>query len=165
MPYSLRALGKNGNCWCRVLGFSVLCRSHERHIRRVRRNKPPTLLDNISRLFTNAQAGNVFAFTPDFSQSKSSSEAIIRLLDAKPEIDSEATDGNALESVTGKIELQDIHFCYPTRPMVWVSQDFNLTVEPSTHVALVGTSGCGKSTVIQVSLLCYWTDSSDLLKF
>ena len=105
--------------------------------------------------FSSAQAGNVFAFAPDISQSKSSSEAIIRLLDAKPEIDSEATDGKALESVTGKIELRDIHFRYPTRPTVRVLRGFNLTVEPGTHVALVGASGCGKSTVIQVSLLCH----------
>ena len=105
--------------------------------------------------FSSAQAGNVFAFTPDFSQSKSASEDIIRLLDAKPEIDSEGTDGKTLESVTGKIELREIHFRYPTRPTVRVLRGFNLTVEPGTHIALVGASGCGKSTVIQVSLLCH----------
>lgn len=99
-----------------------------------------------------AQAGNVFAFAPDISQSKSASEDIIRLIDAKPEIDSESSDGNTLENVTGKIELRDVHFRYPTRPTVRVLRGFNLTVEPGTHVALVGASGCGKSTVIQVSL-------------
>lgn len=100
---------------------------------------------------SSAQAGNVFAFAPDISQSKSASEDIIRLIDAKPEIDSESSDGNTLENVTGKIELRDVHFRYPTRPTVRVLRGFNLTVEPGTHVALVGASGCGKSTVIQVS--------------
>ena len=127
--------------------------------------QPANTACNLPRFFPSAQARNVLAFTPDISRSRSTLEAIIRLLDAKPEIDSEATDGKALESVTGKIVLRDIHFRYPTRPTVRVLRGFNLTVEPGTHVALVGASGCGKSTVIQVSLLCYSTDSSDLLEF
>ena len=111
---------------------------------------------------SSAQAGNVFAFAPDISQSKSASEDIIQLIDAKPEIDSESSDGKTLENVTGRIELRDIHFRYPTRPTVRVLRGFNITVEPGTHVALVGASGCGKSTVIQVSLEKHRvTDSSN----
>ena len=106
-----------------------------------------------SHVSLSAQAGNVFAWTPDFSQSKSASEDIIRLIDAKPEIDVEAEDGKVLESVTGRVELRDVHFRYPTRPTVRVLRGFNLAVEPGTHVALVGASGCGKSTVVQVSFV------------
>lgn len=151
--------------YCRsgVLPLPVLRRPHERYLRRVRRTNPPTLLAT-SHVFPSAQAGNVFAFTPDFSQSKSASEDIIRLIDAKPEIDSEATDGKALESVTGGLELREIHFRYPTRPTVRVLRGFSLAVEPGTHVALVGASGCGKSTVIQVSLVSRGTDCSERLK-
>jgi ATP-binding cassette, subfamily B (MDR/TAP), member 1 len=114
-------------------------------------NNPSILMCNPSWHFS-AQAGNVFAFAPDVSQSKSASEDIIRLVDAKPEIDSEFSDGKTLENVTGGIELRDVHFRYPTRPTVRVLRGFNLTVEPGTHVALVGASGCGKSTVVQVGL-------------
>ena len=136
-------------CRSGVQPFPVLRRLHERHLWRVRRNNPLVLAT--SHVSLSAQAGNVFAFTPDISQSKSASEDVIRLLDAQPEIDSEAKDGKALESATGKIELRDVHFRYPTRPTVRVLRGFNLTVEPGTHVALVGASGCGKSTVVQVS--------------
>ena len=139
------------SCLSRVLRFR---RPHERHLRRVRLNNLPTLLAT-SHLFPSAQAGNVFAFTADISQSKSALEAIIRLIDARPEIDSEATDGKALESVTGKIGLRIVYFRYSTHPTARVLRGFNLTVEPGTHIALVGASGCGKSTVIQVSLLCH----------
>jgi len=53
-------------------------------------------------------------------------------------------------SVKGQIRLEDVHFRYPTRPGVRVLRNLNLVVEPGTYVALVGASGCGKSTVIQL---------------
>ena len=50
----------------------------------------------------------------------------------------------------GRIRFENVHFRYPTRPGVRVLRDLNLTVEPGTYVALVGASGCGKSTTIQL---------------
>ena len=65
-------------------------------------------------------------------------------------MDSESTEGKKIEKVNGRIVAKDIHFRYPTRPGVRVLRNFNLTVEPGTHVALVGASGSGKSTIIQL---------------
>ena len=62
----------------------------------------------------------------------------------------ESTEGKAPENVKGRIVFENIHFRYPTRPGVRVLRDLNLTVEPGTYVALVGASGCGKSTTIQL---------------
>jgi len=100
--------------------------------------------------FGSVQAGNVFTFVPDISESSSASNNILRLLDSVPEIDAESTEGKKLEKVKGRIEFKNVHFRYPTRTAVRVLRDFNLTVEPGTHVALVGASGCGKSTIIQL---------------
>lgn len=100
--------------------------------------------------FGSIQAGNVFTFVPDISESSSASNNILRLLDNVPEIDAESSDGNKIVKVKGRIEFKNVHFRYPSRPAVRVLRDFNLTVEPGTHVALVGASGCGKSTVIQL---------------
>lgn len=100
--------------------------------------------------FGGVQAGNVFAFVPDISESHIAGSEIIKLLDNRPEVDSESTEGRVINDVKGRIELKDIHFRYPTRPSVRVLRHFNLTVEPGTHVALVGPSGCGKSTIIQL---------------
>lgn len=47
-------------------------------------------------------------------------------------------------------ELQDVHFNYPSRPDVKILQGVSLTIEPGQTVALVGSSGCGKSTSIQL---------------
>ncbi|KAI6010757.1 P-loop containing nucleoside triphosphate hydrolase protein [Pisolithus orientalis] len=98
------------------------------------------------------QAGGVFSFAPDMSSARGAGAAIIKLLDSTPEIDAEATEGLTFEgrSVDGQIRLADIHFRYPTRPTVTVLRGLNLTVAPGTYVALVGASGCGKSTVIQL---------------
>ncbi|PVF95031.1 putative Leptomycin B resistance protein pmd1 [Serendipita vermifera] len=100
--------------------------------------------------FSGVQAGNVFAFVPDISESHVAGGEIVTLLDSKPDIDAESKEGRTPKSVKGRIEIKDAHFRYPTRPTVRVLRHFNLEVEPGTHVALVGPSGCGKSTIIQL---------------
>lgn len=62
----------------------------------------------------------------------------------------ETTEGKVIEKVRGRVTFENVHFRYPTRPGVRVLRNFNLTVQPGTHVALVGASGSGKSTIIQL---------------
>jgi ATP-binding cassette, subfamily B (MDR/TAP), member 1 len=100
--------------------------------------------------FGSIQAGGIFAFVPDISKSHIAGSEIITLLDAKPDIDAQSKEGKVPQDVKGRVEIKDVHFRYPTRPAVRVLRNFNLTVEPGTHVALVGPSGCGKSTIIQL---------------
>ena len=92
------------------------------------------------------QAGNVFQFVPDMSSANKAAANIITLLDSVPTIDAESPDGATPRDVRGRIRFENVHFRYPTRPAVRVLRDLNLTVEPGTYVALVGASGCGKST-------------------
>jgi len=68
----------------------------------------------------------------------------------KPSIDSAAGSGLRLNKVDGEAELKEAVFSYPTRKTVKVLKDFNLSIKPGQSVALVGQSGCGKSTVIQL---------------
>lgn len=84
--------------------------------------------------------------SPDVSSAQNSAADIITLLDSVPEIDSESTEGKIPQNVEGRIRFEDVHFRYPTRPGVRVLRNLNLTVEPGTYIALVGASGCGKST-------------------
>lgn len=110
-----------------------------------------------SSTFSAIQAGNVFSFVPDISSAKGAAEDIITLLDSMPEIDAESTEGEIPDpkDVKGHIRFENVHFRYPTRPGVRVLRDLNLTVEPGTYVALVGASGCGKSTTCVPLFLVY----------
>ncbi|KAJ6530072.1 P-loop containing nucleoside triphosphate hydrolase protein [Mycena vulgaris] len=106
----------------------------------------------MSTTFAAMQAGNVFTFVPDMSSAKGAASDIITLLDSVPEIDAESAVGKHIDNKTaqGHIRLEGIHFRYPTRPDVRVLRDLSIQVEPGTYIALVGASGCGKSTVIQL---------------
>lgn len=59
-------------------------------------------------------------------------------------------EGNVPQDVQGRIRFDNICFNYPTRPDIPVLRNFNIVIEPGTYVALVGASGCGKSTAIQL---------------
>ena len=53
-------------------------------------------------------------------------------------------------NLKGKIELKHVYFAYPTRPEQVILKDVSLTILPGQQVALVGYSGSGKSTIIQL---------------
>ncbi|KAJ1953825.1 hypothetical protein EC988_002771, partial [Linderina pennispora] len=72
--------------------------------------------------------------------------AIIDRESAIDPLDSEY--GKKVDRVGGHIEFRDVHFSYPTRPGVPILRGFNLEIRPGQKVALVGESGCGKSTTI-----------------
>ncbi|KAI1393924.1 P-loop containing nucleoside triphosphate hydrolase protein [Hypoxylon trugodes] len=93
-------------------------------------------------------AGVVFSFAPDMGKAHHAAGELKTLFDRKPKIDTWSEDGAQVDGVEGTIEFRDVHFRYPTRPEQPVLRGLNLTVRPGQYVALVGASGCGKSTTI-----------------
>jgi ATP-binding cassette subfamily B (MDR/TAP) protein 1 len=81
-------------------------------------------------------------------KAKGSAQKIVALFERQPEIDSWSEEGIKNGVSQGAIEFKDVHFRYPTRPDVPVLRGLNLRIEPGSYVALVGASGCGKSTTI-----------------
>lgn len=74
---------------------------------------------------------------------------IYEAIDRVPVIDVSAEDqGDRPENFQGHIEFNNIKFAYPSRPNVPIMNGFSLTIEPGQTVALVGSSGSGKSTVV-----------------
>ncbi|MBN8576440.1 MAG: ATP-binding cassette domain-containing protein [Cytophagales bacterium] len=80
-----------------------------------------------------------------------SSERILEILNTKDEKPEEP----APIKITGSIEFSNVHFSYPTRADVLVLKGISFSVKPGQKVALVGASGAGKSTVINLLLQFY----------
>ncbi|KAL1478244.1 hypothetical protein MTO96_016428 [Rhipicephalus appendiculatus] len=63
--------------------------------------------------------------------------------------------------VSSRLSLKGVTFAYPSRPQVTVLQGLDLELSPGEMLALVGASGCGKSTVVDILLRFYdppvWT--------
>ena len=85
-------------------------------------------------------AGRVFALLDEAEQTPDAPGA----LDLAP------------EEVTGAVELRDVDFRYAAdRPLI---EDLNLSVQPGQHVAIVGPTGCGKTTLINLLMRFYDVD-------
>ncbi|XP_064907342.1 ATP-binding cassette sub-family B member 5 isoform X1 [Columba livia] len=101
-------------------------------------------------IFAAMNVGQSASLAPDYGKSRMSAQRIFQLLDRKPLIDSYSEEGEKLGNFEGNIEFRNIHFVYPTRPEVQVLQGLNVKVNKGQTLALVGGSGCGKSTSIQL---------------
>ena len=77
---------------------------------------------------------------------------IFELIEEEPQIP-DAENAVELQNVKGNVSLHDVEFSYdPKRPLI---RDFNLTVKPGQRVAIVGPTGCGKTTVINLLMRFY----------
>lgn len=99
-------------------------------------------------IFGAQSAGTVFSFAADMGKAKHAAVQLMNLFDRKPAIDTWSSEGEKVDSMEGTIEFRDVHFRYPTRPEQPVLRGLDLHVKPGQYVALVGASGCGKSTTI-----------------
>uniref|UniRef100_A0A669R667 ATP binding cassette subfamily B member 4 n=1 Tax=Phasianus colchicus TaxID=9054 RepID=A0A669R667_PHACC len=94
--------------------------------------------------------GQSTSFTPDYAKAKMSAAHLFLLFERVPLIDSYSEEGEKPKIFEGNITFKDVAFKYPTRPEVKVLQGLNTAVEKGQTLALVGSSGCGKSTVVQL---------------
>ncbi|KAK9331460.1 P-loop containing nucleoside triphosphate hydrolase protein [Lipomyces starkeyi] len=90
----------------------------------------------------------VFSYALDMARAYDAAGNIKRLFEKEPLIDSWSDEGIVPEDVQGNIEFKNVHFRYPTRLQVPVLRGLDLSVKKGQYVALVGASGCGKSTTI-----------------
>ncbi|XP_006891547.1 PREDICTED: multidrug resistance protein 3 [Elephantulus edwardii] len=94
--------------------------------------------------------GHASSFAPDYAKAKLSAAHLFMLFERQPLVDSYSEEGLKPEKFEGNITLKDVVFNYPTRPNVPVLQGLSLEVKKGQTLALVGSSGCGKSTVVQL---------------
>ena len=99
--------------------------------------------------FSIAGLGDIYS---QLQRSIGASERLLEILKEKDE--AEEIDFPPVK-LQGKIEFDNVSFAYPTRKDFQVLKDLNFQVEPGEKVALVGQSGSGKSTIINLLLRFY----------
>jgi ATP-binding cassette subfamily B (MDR/TAP) protein 1 len=98
-----------------------------------------------------------------FTSAKVAIGKLMETVNRKPLIDGLSDQGLKPTIKThGAIELNNITFSYPSRPNIVVCKDYSLKIEAGQSVALVGASGCGKSTIINLLLRFYDPQSGDV---
>ena len=84
---------------------------------------------------------------------------IFELIDEEPQVP-DAVDARVLQDAQGNVDLKDVYFQYvPEKKLI---QNFNLQVKPGQRVAIVGPTGCGKTTVINLLMRFYDVNSGSI---
>ena len=84
---------------------------------------------------------------------------IFELIDEEPQVP-DAADARVLEDAQGNVDLKNVYFQYvPEKKLI---QNFNLQVKPGQRVAIVGPTGCGKTTVINLLMRFYDVNSGSI---
>ncbi|XP_073533538.1 ATP-dependent translocase ABCB1 [Phyllobates terribilis] len=97
-----------------------------------------------------------------FSNARGAAYAVFNIIDNKPKIDSFSSAGFKPDKIKGDIQFRNVKFTYPSRPNIQVLKGLNLTVPSGRTVALVGSSGCGKSTTVQLIQRFYDPDEGTI---
>lgn len=89
-------------------------------------------------------------FIESFGIAKGAAAKVYKVIEQKPGMDPLAESGLIPADCQGNIHFKNVMFNYPSRSDVPVLQGINLTIKKGETVALVGSSGCGKSTCVQL---------------
>jgi ABC-type multidrug transport system fused ATPase/permease subunit len=113
-------------------------------------------------VFAAMTIGQSAAMAGDWSRAVSAAAELFYILDRTPPIDVRAETGQQLPRIQGHLQFDQLAFTYPQRPTVPVLRGLSLAVPAGQTVALVGHSGCGKSTTLQLLQRFYDPASGDV---
>ena len=112
-------------------------------------------------VFIGSALGGLTNLYGQIQKAVGSSERILEILEEETEIDLEQSNAEDVQ-IKGDIQYSNVHFSYPTRNDVQVLKDINFKVKAGQKVALVGYSGGGKSTIVQLLFRYYDVDQGSL---
>uniref|UniRef100_A0A8B9N0R4 Bile salt export pump n=1 Tax=Accipiter nisus TaxID=211598 RepID=A0A8B9N0R4_9AVES len=105
----------------------------------------------ISAIVTSGTAlGRASSYTPNYAKAKTSAARFFQLVDRLPKISVYSEKGEKWDDFKGSIEFLNCKFTYPSRPDIQVLKGLSVDVKPGQTLAFVGSSGCGKSTSVQL---------------
>ncbi|XP_034989142.2 bile salt export pump isoform X2 [Zootoca vivipara] len=105
----------------------------------------------ISAIVTSGTAlGKASSYTPNYAKAKIAAARFFQLVDRAPRISVYSDAGEKWDNFRGSIEFLNCKFTYPSRPNVQVLNGLSVSVKSGQTLAFVGSSGCGKSTSVQL---------------
>ncbi|CDW81593.1 abc transporter family protein [Stylonychia lemnae] len=119
-------------------------------------------------MFGAMAAGQAQQFGPDIGKAKAASAKVFGMMDLPSKINAVNQPGSDLikinpQTFKGEIEFKNVWFRYPTRKNDWILKGLNMKINSKETVALVGESGCGKSTIVSLLLRFYDVNSGLIL--
>ena len=103
---------------------------------------------------------NEFAnFLHEFQSAFSAAERVFRFIDEEPE-PADDEDACELKNVEGFVEFEDVSFGYT--PEKKILKDIDITAKPGKTIAIVGPTGAGKTTIINLLMRVYDADSGEI---
>lgn len=113
--------------------------------------------------FIGASIGGMGDLYAQINKTVGASERIFELLDETSEVSVEESAKEPESHVLGEIQYNDVHFAYPSRADLPVLKGISFHVKAGEKIALVGYSGAGKSTIIQLLMRFYNHQSGEIL--
>jgi len=113
-------------------------------------------------LYTSFIGGSIAGLGDLFGQLQRAIGASERILEVQQETSEETEDRINKISLKGQISFKDVTFAYSSRNDINVLSKLSMDIEPGSKIAIVGKSGAGKSTVVQLLLRLYGNYSGSI---
>ncbi|MDO6478393.1 ABC transporter transmembrane domain-containing protein [Shimia thalassica] len=111
-------------------------------------------------------AGSVGALSEtwgELQRAAGATERLVELLSAEDSVQDPASPKTLAAPVRGEITFDDVSFAYPARPGTQALDHVDVTIKPGETVALVGPSGAGKTTIVQMIQRFYDPDQGQVM--